>query len=113
MGRNGKWIETQADDSVRSIARRALGSRLRRLWHFLDLAVRHPAEESENVHQLRVSSRRAASALKIFNDWLPPRRGRSIARHVKKIRRAAGEARDLDVLQIRWAARDEKDARPS
>ena len=103
MGRNNKWIESQPDDSVPRIGRRALSSRLQRVCHYLSLAVREPATETENVHQLRVFSRRAAAALEIFEDWLPPRRGRWVAKQVKKIRRAAGEARDLDVLLMRWA----------
>lgn len=106
MGRNNKWIESQPDDSVARIGRRALGSRLQRVCHYLDLAVRRSATETENVHQLRVFSRRAAAALEIFEAWLPPRRGRWISKQVKKIRRAAGEARDLDVLLMRWTHRD-------
>lgn len=105
MGRNSKWIESQPDDSVARIGRRALSSRLQQVRHYLDLAVRQSASETENVHQLRVFSRRAAAALEIFEAWLPPRRGRWIARQVKKVRRAAGEARDLDVLLMRWTQR--------
>ncbi len=103
MGRNNKWIESQPDDSVARIGRRALSARLQRVCHYLNLAVREPATETENVHQLRVFSRRAAAALEIFEAWLPPRRGKWIAKQVKKIRKAAGEARDLDVLLMRWA----------
>jgi CHAD domain-containing protein len=103
MGRNNKWIESQPDDSVPRIGRRALSARLQRVCHYLNLAVREPATETENVHQLRVFSRRAAAALEIFEDWLPPRRGQWVAKQVKKIRKAAGEARDLDVLMMRWA----------
>ena len=105
MGRNNKWIESQPDDSVACIGRRALGARLQRMSHYLRLAVRRSETEIENVHQLRVFSRRAAAALEIFEDWLPTRRGRWIAKQVKKVRRAAGEARDLDVLLMRWTDR--------
>lgn len=105
MGRNNKWIESQPDDSVACIGRRALSARLQRMCHYLQLAVRQNETETENVHQLRVFSRRAAAALEIFEAWLPPRRGQWIARQVKKIRRAAGEARDLDVLFMRWTDR--------
>jgi CHAD domain-containing protein len=102
MGRNRKWIDGQPDDSVRRIARRALGARLERVWHFLERAVRQPQSETEDVHQLRVFSRRAAAALSIFEDWLPPRRGRWVGKQVKRLRKAAGDARDLDVLLMRW-----------
>ena len=77
MGRNSKWIEGQPDDPIEKAARRALAARLERMWHYLERAVREPKSETENVHQLRVFTRRAASALEIFEAWLPERRGRA------------------------------------
>jgi CHAD domain-containing protein len=103
MGRNSKWIEGQPDDSVELVARRALGARLGRLWYYLERAVQGSASEAENVHQLRVFTRRTAAAMETFADWLPPRRGRWLRKQLKRVRKAAGEARDLDVLRIRWA----------
>jgi len=105
MGRNTKWIDSQPDDSVEEVARRALEGRLERLWHFLELAVTQPLSETENVHQLRVFARRTAAAMEIFADCLPRRRGRWVNKQLKRLRKAAGEARDLDVLHIRWTDR--------
>jgi CHAD domain-containing protein len=104
MGKNNKWIESQPDDTVRQVARRALDSRLKRTWHYLERAVRSSQSESENVHQLRVFARRTAAAMDIFGEWLPERRGDWMRRQVKRIRQAAGEARDFDVLSMRWMA---------
>jgi CHAD domain-containing protein len=75
------------------------------LWHFLELAVLEPPSDTENVHQLRVYARRTAAAMEIFDDWLPRRRGRWIAKQLKRVRKAAGAARDLDVLDMRWTER--------
>jgi CHAD domain-containing protein len=108
MGRNNKWIESQPDDFVRQVARRALESRLKRTWHYLELAVRCPQSDSENVHQLRVFARRTAAAMDIFGAWLPKRRGDWMRKQVKRIRRAAGEARDFDVLSMRWMSHIER-----
>ncbi|MBI3836717.1 MAG: CHAD domain-containing protein [Planctomycetia bacterium] len=108
MGRNNKWIESRPDDTVQQVARRALESRLKRTWHYLELAVRFPQDETENVHQLRVFSRRTAAAMNIFGAWLPTRRGDWMRRQVKRIRRAAGEARDYDVLSMRWMSHMER-----
>ena len=94
MGRNSKWIEGRPDDSARQIARRAIEGRLERMWHYLELAVRAPRDETENVHQLRVFSRRATAAMDIFAAWLPRRRGQSMRKRLKSVRRAAGAARD-------------------
>ena len=40
--------------------------------------------------------------MEIFADWLPKRRGRWMEKQIKKVRKTAGEARDFDVLLIRW-----------
>ncbi len=102
MGRSSKWIESQPDDQVEDVARRALASRLERTWYYLEQSVSAPPSETENVHQLRVSTRRTAAAMEIFADWLPRRRGRFVNKQVRKVRKAAGQARDLDVLRLRW-----------
>jgi CHAD domain-containing protein len=105
MGRTTKWIDSQPDDAVEDVARRALEARLERLWHFLELSVSRQPTETENVHQLRVFARRTAAAMEIFADWLPRRRGRWVGKKLKRVRKAAGEARDLDVLHMRWTDR--------
>jgi CHAD domain-containing protein len=102
MGRNSKWIESQPGDSVEVVARRALSTRLGRLWHYLERSVHDSSEDAENVHQLRVFTRRTAVAMDTFDDWLPKRRGRWLRKQLKRLRKAAGDARDLDVLRIRW-----------
>jgi len=104
MGRNTKWIDSQPDDLVDDVARRALEVRLDRLWYFLEQAVVEPNSETENVHQLRVFTRRAGASMEIFAELLPKRRGRWMRKQLKRLRQAAGEARDLDVLRLRWAA---------
>jgi CHAD domain-containing protein len=102
MGRNSKWIESQPGDAVVVVARRALSARLGRLWHYLERSVHDSSDEAENVHQLRVFTRRTAVAMDTFDDWLPKRRGRWLRKQLKRLRKAAGDARDLDVLRIRW-----------
>lgn len=110
MGRNAKWIDSQPDDLVDDVARRALEVRLDRLWYFLEQAVVEPNSETENVHQLRVFTRRAGASMEIFAELLPKRRGRWMRKQLKRLRQAAGEARDLDVLRLRWAAQLEEGA---
>ena len=85
------------------VAHRALETRLERVWHFLTRAVDDSSDEIEYVHQLRVFVRRATAALEIFDDWLPKRRGNWVRKQVKRVRKAAGPARDLDVLALDWS----------
>jgi CHAD domain-containing protein len=102
MGLNTKWIESRPDDSAETIARRALKRRLERMWHYLERAVCEPQNDTEHVHQLRVFARRAAAAVEIFADFLPSKRRQKIEKQIRCVRKAAGEARDLDVLLVRW-----------
>ena len=85
MGSNSKWIQGRPDESSQRIARRAIKLRLARMKEYLKRAVTAPPRETENVHQLRVFSRRAAAALEIFAEWLPERRGRWVSKQVKVI----------------------------
>jgi CHAD domain-containing protein len=64
----------------------------------LPAAVFHADEDSEHVHQLRVSTRRAAAALRLFADCLPERIHKKTRKSLKALRQSAGEARDWDVF---------------
>ncbi|MCI0332031.1 MAG: CHAD domain-containing protein [Planctomycetes bacterium] len=101
---NGKWIDgIGADDSVANAARRSLEARLTAVARALPLAAHLAEHDVEHVHRLRVSTRRAMAALKLYRDWLPRKRAQWLKKRLKKVRRAAGDARDLDVLAERLA----------
>ena len=101
MVRKTKWIENSAvDEQVDEVARRALAGRLDFVWHFLSRAAADD-HQPEHVHQLRVATRRVVAGLQIFEALLPRRRARKMNKQLKRIRRAAGDARDLDVLAAR------------
>jgi CHAD domain-containing protein len=100
-----KWIESRPGDTVEQVARRALKGRLERMWHFMVLAAEGPLSETENVHQLRVFSRRVAAAMEIFADYLPRRSGHWMQSKVKRVRKSSGDARDFDVIALRWRER--------
>src|SRR5262245_47841858 len=95
----GKWIPgLTADTPPAEAARRVLAERLHVVRHFLPLAVATPEKDVEFVHQLRVGTRRAGAALKIFGDCMTAKKARELRKSVRRIRRAAGEARDWDVF---------------
>lgn len=94
-----KWIfEVSRAERTRAVAVRTLRCRLAAVLHYLPLAARNSGRKNESVHQLRVWTRRAAAALRLYRKWIPQRRGLWMKRHLAEIRRAAGAARDLDVL---------------
>jgi CHAD domain-containing protein len=97
-----KWIDILPSDSVCHAARLSLEARLMAVVHYLPRAAWHFEQDVEHVHRLRVSTRRAMAALKLYRDLLPGKRARWIKKQLKKVRRAAGEARDLDVLAERF-----------
>ena len=102
MSQSSKWIEGLAPDgSVYEAARLSLEPRLKAVAHWLPKAADQAQEDVEYVHRLRVATRRATAALKLYRDWLPKRPYRWLKKRLRAIRRAAGEARDLDVLADR------------
>ncbi len=96
---DGKWItELTPLTSLADAARRVLSIRLSVVRDWLPKAMRQSDEDPEYVHQLRVSTRRAGAALDIFSLCLPDKEYRAARKTLRRIRRAAGEARDWDVF---------------
>lgn len=95
----GKWIEGLSPSMpVADAARAVLAARFAVVRNFLPLAAEKPHESSEYVHQLRVGTRRAAAALRVFAGALPNKQLKAAKRTLRAIRRAAGDARDWDVF---------------
>jgi CHAD domain-containing protein len=98
---DGKWIaELKADTSLADAARRALRARLHVVRDCLPLVAAEPPRDPEHVHQLRVATRRAAAALRIFATCLPQWAAKRVRRRLRRLRRAAGDARDWDVFAL-------------
>jgi CHAD domain-containing protein len=93
------WIEgVTRDESVCKAARHSLKVRLADVQHYLPLAAERPHEDVQYVHQLRVCTRRTIAALNLYSGVLPKKEVKWLANALRKIRRAAGNARDIDVL---------------
>ncbi len=104
MSRNSKWIDADSpDEPAADVAKRAIRARLKTFREWMELVDRAAEDDIEPVHQLRVSTRRAMAALDIFAQMLPAKRTKRMAKHLKSVRKAAGNARDLDVLAKRLA----------
>jgi CHAD domain-containing protein len=104
MAASGKWIDgISAETRVDEAARRSLEPRLATVVQNLPLAAHLAEHDIEHVHRLRVATRRAVAAVKLYRDWLADKPARRMKKRLRKIRRAAGDARDLDVLAKRLA----------
>src|SRR5579871_2388326 len=106
---DGKWIDGLAPDMpLHSAARHTLDIRLGVVREYLLTAVHEADGDPENVHQLRVGTRRADAALRIFADCLSKKVYRKARQRLKRIRRAAGAARDWDVFLSDLLEREQK-----
>lgn len=101
MAKTEKWVAAEPEQTLQEVARRALDSRLRAVLHYYRRAVGKATPKHDDLHQLRVWSRRSAAALALFEDLLPDRRTRWIKKQLRRLRRAAGESRDLWLLSRR------------
>jgi CHAD domain-containing protein len=94
-----KWVGgVSPKQPLHKAARRILRSRLAAVSHWLPLAAEKSEEDIEYVHQLRVSTRRAVEAVRVFSDLIPGSTYQHLRGHLQQVRRVADEARNLDVL---------------
>jgi len=111
MAASEKWLVN--DDhrlSVGQVAAHTLRTRFDAVWMELRASCAMP-ENSEHVHQLRVATRRTLAAFDAFHAAIPAKRRDWFVKRLRRLRRAAGEARDLDVLTERLTHDDAARAR--
>ena len=93
-----KWIEIESPEiPAVQVAEDAIRRRVLQVQKMLPLAVHHFEEDREHVHQLRVACRRADATLKAFRPLLSKKSAR-LRKIIRRIRKSAGPARDIDVL---------------
>ncbi|MBY0311867.1 MAG: CHAD domain-containing protein [Phycisphaerales bacterium] len=100
MPSSPKWMqglsrETPAEQAAERVLRAWLGE----VAKLLPRAIKAQKSDrgSKAVHELRVATRRASSAIGVFADVLDGDRVRKARRRLRRIRRAAGAVRDCDV----------------
>lgn len=99
MAADGKWIPGLTPEMpVEQAAQRALQLRLEVVRNRLKLSLLEPDKDPEYVHQLRVGTRRTAAALSIFRACVPKKTFRKARKYLRTLRRAAGDAREWDVV---------------
>lgn len=109
---DNKWmIELDSDTPLSEAARKVLAQRLGIVPERLAGALNESDRDLEHVHQLRVATRRAGAALAVFAACLSPRDFERARRRLRRLRRAAGAARDADVFMAMIAKRSAR-ARP-
>lgn len=101
MALQSNWLVVEHGRTPTSrVARRTLRKRLDAVWTTLAAAA-GDSPDPERVHRLRVATRRTLAAFDAFADLLPTGRRRWFEKRLRRLRRTAGAARDLDVLTDR------------
>lgn len=85
---------------VGQMAADMLRHRFDAVWRELRAAIKAPGQ-AEHVHKLRVATRRTLAAVDAFRPVMPAKRRAWFEKRLRRLRRAAGDARDLDVLAVR------------
>ena len=102
---------TSANDSVSAVAFFSLRDRLSSVVQHVRSAASGGKVRVEDVHNLRVATRRALAAIKLYRDLLPAKPIASLMCILKVLLRTAGETRDLDVLARRYRKAKSENAR--
>ena len=86
----------KADDSLGEAGRKVLRMHLARMLHFE--AGTRSGEDIEDLHKMRVATRRMRAAWRVFDGAYRPKVQRRYVRELRSIARVLGEVRDIDVL---------------
>jgi len=101
---DSKWIGgISPDQPVCEVASRVLDARLKAVFHSLPLAAEKSDEDVEHVHQLRISVRRAVEAVRVFSGLMEEAEVSALRDRLRRIRLAADEARNWDVMCERFS----------
>jgi CHAD domain-containing protein len=99
----GKWTAISADQPVCEVASRVLAARLKALCRSFPLAAEKSDADVEHVHQLRIAVRRAVEAVRVFAGLMEEAEVGALRDRLRRIRLAADDARNWDVLAERFA----------
>jgi len=93
-----KWISgLDAKMPAVEAASQVLRMRLEAVDGLVDRLKADQDDEAERVHQLRVSTRRAGAALRVFRAFIKPSHRKRVRQRLKRFRQAAGDVRECQV----------------
>lgn len=94
------------DTPLRKAARRLLRDRLKAVGRRVGKARKHDQPSPEIIHEVRIATRRAGAAVRVFRDLIRTRDRRRVNQWLRELRKAAADTRRADVqTQLLAAAR--------
>jgi CHAD domain-containing protein len=87
--------ETKEDITVLSYCARSMLPQITCLKKTAQISLRR--KNSDDIHDIRVASRRIRTCLSIFENYLPPKRIKPWVKDIRAITKSYGQVRDLDV----------------
>ena len=101
---DSKWIGGISPEQPScEVAGRVLDARLKAVCRALPLAAEKSDEDIEHVHRLRISVRRAVAAVSVFSGLIEQPEIAGLRDRLRRIRIAADEARNWDVIAERFS----------
>jgi len=97
MSRRPSQVEVLPDDPPIRAAQKGIARHGERLMRHAE-ALRDGSRDPEDIHDMRVATRRIRSIIQVFRQWLPAPETRELARDLRRFTRRLGAVRDLDVL---------------
>lgn len=94
----GQPATIAAATPVVEAARELIAERLTTVRDCLRKALEKPKRRRQQIHALRVATRRATAAIDLFRDCLPKTVRTEVRATLRSLRKAVAEARDWDVL---------------
>ena len=86
----------KSDDQLGEAGRKVLRMHLARMLHFE--AGTRSGEDPEDLHKMRVATRRMRAAWRVFDGAYRPKVQRRYVKELRSVARVLGEVRDIDVL---------------
>jgi CHAD domain-containing protein len=96
--------------SLAEAVQSSVAIRLVEVRRCIDELLGEPTDPVDTIHRLRVACRRAVTCFSFFRTVIDKPTRRRFARRLRKLRRKAGDVRDLDVLSERIRARKSRGA---
>lgn len=95
-----RWAKLAGNTDVGTASQFVIAGQLAKLKQYADKLQSSDSDDVDAVHQLRVYCRRIHATIDVLDDFIPREHVKLLSKRTKRLREAAGEVRDWDVLAI-------------